>query len=141
MSTALATKQQHWWEPIAIGFRWVAFIPGGLVVGLTVVIAAQYIWADDSIFAPITDLVLAGALGYTTVMSAAFIAPTPNKAVPAIVMAVLLFMLYGVAVLACAVDGNWLGIIQSAVGVTATAVAMRDYIVESSNQSQWRAAG
>jgi len=138
MSAGLSTVDQtKWWEPIANGFRWVAFIPGGLLGGMLAALLASVVFGSNlglfghSFTSPIVQLFAAGFLGYMSVFCAAYIAPTPNKAAPAIVMAILLFMLYGIGILACVIEKEWFGIVQSIVGVVAAAVSMHGQITES----------
>jgi hypothetical protein len=109
MSAGLTIEQKKWWEPIANGFRWVAFIPGGLLGGMLAALLASVFsglssWMYGHPFdSPMTQLIAAGFLGYMSVFCAAYIAPIPNKSAPAITMAILMFMLYGIGILACVV--------------------------------------
>jgi len=137
MSAGVSIEQKPWWEPIANGFRWVAFLPGGLLGGMLVALLASVIFGGNlwlfghSFNSPIVQLFAAGFLGYMSVCIAAYIAPTPNKAAPAIAMAIIVFMLYGIGILASVIDREWFGIVQSIVGVVAAAVSMHGQITES----------
>jgi hypothetical protein len=130
-------EQTKWWEPIANGFRWVVFIPGGLLGGMLVAFLGSFVFGSNlwlfgnSFNSPVVQLFGAGFLGYTSVYLAAYIAPTPNKAAPAIAMAIIVFMLYGIGILACVIEREWFGIVQSIVGVMAAAVSMHGQIMES----------
>jgi hypothetical protein len=134
MSAGLTIEQRKWWEPIANGFRWVAFIPGGMIGGLIAGIVASVfiggnLWLVGHHFdSPMSRLIGAGVVGYTSVLFASNVAPTENKSVPAIVMAVLMFMLYGIAILGSIATKDWFQVAQWIAGVTATAVAMHQLI-------------
>ena len=106
-------------------------ISPGRFVGWNVgcVLGVSYFWwlfwlTGHNSTPPIVRLFAAGFLGYMSVCCAAYIAPTPSKAVPAMMMAMLVCLLSGIGIFACVVEKEWFGIAQSMVGVVAAAISM-----------------
>jgi hypothetical protein len=110
--------ERKWWHPAVATLRWIAFVPAGLLGGilagaLAFLFFGASAWMMGFPFdSPWNRLIVAGVGGYTTVVCAAYTAPIRNKAAPAIVVAVLMFMLYGVAIVVNIADREWFQIVQ-----------------------------
>lgn len=130
-------EESKWWHPVVVTLRWIAFIPAGFLGGALVGIIAYFFFGASAWMmalpfdSPWSRLIVAGVGGYTSVFIAAHTAPIKNKAVPAIVMAVLMFMLYGVSIVVNIGDREWFLIVQCVVGVVAVAGSMYQQIEET----------
>jgi hypothetical protein len=129
--------EKKWWEPVVVTLRWVGFIPAGILGGTIAGIVGYLLlgagsWMSGLPFeSPLNRLFAAGFLGYASVFCGAQMAPIDYKAGPAIVMGILMFMVYGIAILMHIGEREWFNIVQSVVGVIAAAACMYRQIEET----------
>lgn len=125
---------QKWWEPILLVFRWVVFIPAGLIGGMLVEVVVRLFvglqqWLVGYPFdAPLGSLIAAGAAGWSFVAIGAGVAPFERKSAPAIAMAVLTILILGAAILVSIVGEDWMTVLLCLVGVVGVVIATASYI-------------
>jgi hypothetical protein len=108
------------WAPLVTVIRWVAFAPVGILGGVCAGIVAMLILGEphNSLMARIWGEAVAG---HVAVSAGSYIAPGRRKAIPAITVATLMFMLYGVSVSLNVRHREWLQLLKCLVGAIVVA--------------------
>lgn len=101
----------HKQHPLLVTFRWVAFIPGGILIGaLGSTLILAFLGGSGPDNTPIRDILSCLAFGYFGVSVGAKIAPCPSKVVPGTVLATLLVLLGVATIILSVIDREWVGV-------------------------------
>lgn len=103
------------------GLRWIVFIPGGIIAGaiahaVVLLFFGAGSWLSGMRFdAPINQFFAAGLSGYAGTMAAAFIAPSLNKKIPAVIVTTIIVLISIYGIIFSLNSGEWMRSVLSAI--------------------------
>jgi hypothetical protein len=114
--------------------RWIGFLPGSLLAGLAAgavvaVVVGVGVWlTGGSFISPWSRLLSAGWSGYAAVRAGAWVAPCSEKTVPAVLSAVVMFLIAGGAIRIYVSHEEWFSVVAALVLIGGAAIAMAQFI-------------